>query len=176
MLKLIYSDNASHYYRRQSRVHTVWYRTTVKDVHRSFIPLKFTWCILHKQVLSQLCMEGMQYHDRLLPQNRIELHLDFRCLPAQCQGFDQCIHTYCDGFDSVRSSGSRYTLVSRRRGRRSFLVSSTLFPWWKHSTLHTAHCGHEMLRVVRLKSGTLNHICDHVLSGDQMYIVSSLGH
>ena len=40
MLKLIYSDNVSHYYRRQSLVHTVWYRTTVKDVHCSFITLE----------------------------------------------------------------------------------------------------------------------------------------
>ena len=83
---------------------------------------KFTWYTLHKQVPSQLCMEGMQSHGRLLPQSRTMLHLYFRYLHAQCQGFDQHIQTYCDGFYSVQSSGSHCTLVSRRRGRWSFLV------------------------------------------------------
>ena len=137
---------------------------------------KFTWCTLHKPALSQLCMEDTQFQCRLLLHGRIGLHFDFRCLHAQCQVFDRHIHAYCDSFDSVRSSGSRCTPVSRRRGRWSLQVSSTLFPWWKHSILHTVHCGYEMLRVVHLMSRTLSHICDHVQSVDQMCIVSSLGH
>ena len=137
---------------------------------------KFTWCTLHKSALSQLCMEGMQSQCRLLPRGRIVLHLHFQCLQVQYQGFDQHIQTYCDGFYGVRSSGSHCTLVSRRRGRWSLQVSSTLFPWWKRSTLHTVCFGHEMLRVVHLDSGTLNHICNHVQSDDQMCIVSSSGH
>ena len=40
------------------------------------------------------------------------------------------IQTYCDGVYNVHPSGSHCTLVSRRWGRRSFLVSSALFPWW----------------------------------------------
>ena len=82
----------------------------------------------------------------------------------------------CDGDCSVRSSGIRCTPVSRRWDRWSFLVSSALFPWWKHSTLHTAHCGHEMLKVVHLKFHTLNHIHNHVPPGGQVCTVRSLGH
>ena len=136
---------------------------------------KFTWYTLHKPALSQLCMEGMQSHGRLLLHGRIVLHLHFRCLHAQCQGFDRHIHTYCDGVCSVRSSGSHCTPVSRRRGRWSLQVSSTLFPWWKHSTLHTAHCGQKMLRVVRLKSHTQCHTGNHANFVYQICIVSSLG-
>ena len=136
---------------------------------------KFTWCTLHKSALSQLCMEGMQSQCRLLPRGRIVLHLHFQCLQVHYQGFDQHIQTYCDGFYGVRSSGSHCTPVSRRRGRWSLQVSSTLFPWWKHSTLHTAHCAQKMLRVVRLKSHTECHTGNHANFVYQICTVSSLG-
>ena len=118
----------------------------------------------------------MQSQCRLLPRGRTKLHLDFQHLQGQTQGFDQCIRACCDDDCIVHSSGSHCTPVSRRRGRWSLQVSSTLFPWWKRSTLRTAHCGHEMLRVVHLMSRTLNHICNHVHSGGQICTVSSLGH
>ena len=137
---------------------------------------KFTWYTLHKPALSQLCMVGMQFQCRLLLQSRIGLHLHFRCLHAQCQGFDRHIHACCDNDYNVQSSGSHCTLVSRRRGRWSLQVSSTLFPWWKHSTLHTAHCGYEMLRVVRLRSHTQHRIHSYAMSVSQMCTVSSSGH
>ena len=88
---------------------------------------------LHKPALSQLCMEGMQSHGRLLPRGGIELHLDFRYLQRQSLDCHQHIQTCCDG---AHSSGSHCTPVSRRRGRWSLQVSSTLFPWWKRSTRH----------------------------------------
>ena len=133
--------------------------------------------VLWEPVLSQLCMEGMQSHGRLLPRGRIELQLDFQHLQTLSQGADQHTHMYCDDDYSVRPSGSRCTLVSRRRGRWSFLVSSALFLWWKHSTLHTAHCGYELLKVVLLRSHTLNHIDNHGnLIVSQMCTASNLGH
>ena len=137
---------------------------------------EFTWCTLHKPALSQLCTEDMQSHRRLLPHGRTKIDLDFQHLQRQTQGFDQHIHACCDNDYKVQPSGSHCTPVSRRRGRWSFLVSSTLFPWWKHSTLHTAHCGHEMLRVVHLKSHTQPHIHSYAMSVSQMCTVRSSGH
>ena len=113
----------SHHYRRQSCIHTVWYRTTVTEVSVHLSHWKFTWYTLHKPVLSQLCMEGIQSPCRLLPQSRTMLHLHFWCLHAPCQGFDRRIQTYCTSFYGVQSLVSHCTLVSRRRGRWAFLVS-----------------------------------------------------
>ena len=170
--KLIDTNLQSFTYLQSSSLH-------IMSIVHLFITLfssEFTWCTLHKPVLAQLCMEGMQYQCRLLPRGRTELHLDFQHLQALSQGFDRHTHAYCDDDYSVQPSGSRCTPVSRRRGRWSFLVSSTLFPWWKHNTLHTAHCGYEMLRVVQLWCHTLNHTDNHAKLVFQMCTVSSLGH
>ena len=137
---------------------------------------EFTWYTLHKPVLSRLCMEGMQSHDRLLPHGRIELHLYFQHLQALSQDFDQHTHVYSDDDYSVQPSGSHCTPVSRRKGRWSFLISSALFPWWKHSTLHMVHCGYDTQRVVQLWCSTLNHIDNHAKFVSQMCTASNLGH
>ena len=102
---------------------------------------EFTWCTLHKPALSQLRMVGMQSQCRLLLHGRIVLHFDFQHLQRQSLDCHQHIHACCDDEYSVRSSGSHCTPVSRRRDRWSLQVSSTLLSLWKHSTLHTVHCG-----------------------------------
>ena len=139
-------------------------RLLTTGIYFSFITLfsnEFTWYTLHKPALFQLCMEGMQSQSRLLPHGRTKLHFDFQHLHGQTQGFDQCIQTCYEGVNGMQPSGSHCTPVSRRRDRWAFLVSSTLFPWWKHSILHMAHCGYEMLRVVHLMSHTQRHILNH---------------
>ena len=170
--KLIDTNLQSFTYLQSSSLH-------IMSIVHLFITLfssEFTWCTLHKPVLAQLCMEGMLYQCRLLPRGRTELQPDFQHLQALSQDFDQHTHAYCDDDYSVQPSGSRCTPVSRRRDRWSFLVSSTLFLWWKHSTLHMAHCGHELPRVVHLTSHTQHHTDNHAMFVSQICTVSSLDH
>ena len=150
--------------------------TNVNALFITLFSCKFTWYTLHKLVLSQLCMEGMQSQCRSPRHGGIELLLDFQHLLAQSQGFDQHIQTYCDGNYSVQPSGSRCTRGSRREGRWSLQVSSAPFLWWKHSTLHTVHSDHEMLTMVHLWSHTQTHIDNHEAFEYQICTVSSLGH
>ena len=124
---------------------------------------EFTWYTLHKPVVSQLRTEDTQSQCRSPRHGRTVLHFDLQCLLAQSQGFDQHIHTCCDSVYSEQPSGSHCTLVSRREGRWSLQVWSTLSPWWKHSTLHKAHCGPEVLRAVHLMSHTRCHIVNHMI-------------
>ena len=124
---------------------------------------EFTWYTLHRPVVLQLCMEGTQSQCRSPRRGRTELHFDLQCLLAQSQDFDQCIHTCFDSVCSEQPSGSHCTHGSKREGRLSLQVWSALSPWWKHSTLHTAHCGPGMLTVVHLMSHTQYHIVNRTI-------------
>ena len=149
----------------------------IKCLVHNKVSQTFTWCTLHKLVLSVHHMEGRAAHQHCtwLQCDRIELHSHLlHCLAwllDTCPYTQTCVDDCC----SNRPWGSHSTPESRKMDMSSLLESLKQPLCLKHGTRRTGHCSHGNFPVDQYWSDTQLHTQDCCLES-QMYTVCTLDH